>query len=195
MAIIGTSVCPPAITRAFSSAERIAQASSTSVTREYSKGAAFIPSQHGWILPRISSAPIGTSQGARLASRLGKRVTEMKVRTSVAAMFIGALFVLSGASAGIAQSGYPDHTVRIMVGFAAAGPVDILARIVGDKLAKMWGQSVVIENVPGSGGNIAGGRAAKSAPDGYTLLMSSNAPLVINPSLYSKMPYDAAKDL
>jgi len=110
-------------------------------------------------------------------------------------MFIGVLLVLSGASTGITQSNYPDHTVRIMVGFAAAGPVDILARIMGDRLAKVWGQSVVIENVPGSGGNIAGGRAAKSAPDGYTLLMSSNAQLVINPSLYSKMPYDAAKDL
>jgi len=119
----------------------------------------------------------------------------MKIRTHVAAMFTGALFVLPGASAAIAQSGYPDHTVRIMVGFAAAGPVDILARIMGDKLAKVWGQPVVVENVPGSGGNIAGGRAAKATPDGYTLLMSSNAQLVINPSLYSKMPYDAAKDL
>lgn len=119
----------------------------------------------------------------------------MKVRARVAAILSSALFVLSGANAAIAQSGYPDHTVRIMVGFAAAGPVDILARIMGDKLAKIWGQPVVIENVPGSGGNIAGGRAAKAAPDGYTLLMSSNAQLVINPSLYSKMPYDAAKDL
>jgi tripartite-type tricarboxylate transporter receptor subunit TctC len=64
-----------------------------------------------------------------------------------------------------------------------------------DRLSKIWGQPVVVENVPGSGGNIAGGRAAKAAPDGYTLLMSSNAQLAINPSLYSKMPYDAAKDL
>jgi tripartite-type tricarboxylate transporter receptor subunit TctC len=119
----------------------------------------------------------------------------MKIRAGVAAVLIGAFSVFPGASAAIAQSGYPDHTVRIMVGFAAAGPVDILARIMGDKLGKAWGQPVVIENLPGSGGNIAGGRAAKATPDGYTLLMSSNAQLVINPSLYSKMPYDAAKDL
>jgi len=118
----------------------------------------------------------------------------MKMRAGVAAVLIGVLSAFADARVGIAQS-YPDHTVRIMVGFAAAGPVDMIARIMGDKLAKVWGQPVVVENMPGSGGNIAGGRAAKSAPDGYTLLMSSNAQLVINPSLYSKMPYDAAKDL
>ena len=119
----------------------------------------------------------------------------MKRRANAKAALVAGLLVLFGTNATIAQSGYPDHTVRIMVGFAAAGPVDILARIMGDKLAKIWGQPVVIENVPGSGGNIAGGRAAKAAPDGYTLLMSSNAQLVINPSLYSKMPYDTVKDL
>jgi len=119
----------------------------------------------------------------------------MKRRANAKAALVAGLLVLFGTNATIAQSSYPDHTVRIMVGFAAAGPVDILARIMGDKLAKIWGQPVVIENVPGSGGNIAGGRAAKAAPDGYTLLMSSNAQLVINPSLYSKMPYDTVKDL
>jgi tripartite-type tricarboxylate transporter receptor subunit TctC len=100
-----------------------------------------------------------------------------------------------GAGDGVAQTSYPDHSVRVIVGFAAGGPVDIIARIMGDRLTKIWGQPVVVENIPGSGGNIAGGRAAKAAPDGYTLLMSSNAQLAINPSLYSKMPYDAAKDL
>jgi tripartite-type tricarboxylate transporter receptor subunit TctC len=119
----------------------------------------------------------------------------MKARASVAAAFIGVLAIFSGAGGSFAQSGYPDHTVRIIVGFAAGGPVDIIARIMGDRLTKVWGQPVVVENIPGSGGNIAGGRAAKAAPDGYTLLMSSNAQLAINPSLYSKMPYDAAKDL
>jgi len=102
---------------------------------------------------------------------------------------------LAGLSDGFAQSNYPDHPVRINVGFAAGGPVDIIARIMGDRLSKIWGQPVLIENIPGSGGNIAGGRAAKAAPDGYTLLMSSNAQLAINPSLYNKMPYDPAKDL
>ncbi|HXZ22058.1 MAG TPA: tripartite tricarboxylate transporter substrate binding protein [Pseudolabrys sp.] len=118
----------------------------------------------------------------------------MKVRGSVAAALIGFLSIFPGIGGAFAQSGYPDHTVRIIVGFAAGGPVDIIARIMGDRLTKVWGQPVVVENIPGSGGNIAGGRAAKAAPDGYTLLMSSNAQLAINPSLYSKMPYDAAKD-
>jgi tripartite-type tricarboxylate transporter receptor subunit TctC len=118
----------------------------------------------------------------------------MKVRTSVIAALTCALSILCSA-ASVAQSNYPDHAVRVIVGFAAAGPVDLITRIMSDRLSKIWGQPVVVENVPGSGGNIAGGRAAKAAPDGYTLLMSSNAQLAINPSLYSKMPYDAAKDL
>jgi len=117
----------------------------------------------------------------------------MKIGARVAIALVCALLV-AGSRETFAQS-YPDHTVRIAVGFAAAGPVDILARIMGDKLSKVWGQPVVVENFPGSAGNIAGGRAAKSAADGYTLLMSTNAQLVINPSLYSKMPYDVAKDL
>ena len=119
----------------------------------------------------------------------------MNLRASVTAVLIGALSIISGAGNGVAQSSYPDHTVRVVVGFAAAGPVDIIARIMSDRLSKLWGQSVVVENIPGSAGNIAGGRAAKAAPDGYTLLMTTNAQLAINPSLYNKMPYDPAKDL
>jgi tripartite-type tricarboxylate transporter receptor subunit TctC len=119
----------------------------------------------------------------------------MKIRASVSGALICALSLLAGVRDGFAQSNYPDHTVRIVVGFAAAGPVDIIARIMGDRLSKLWGQSVVVENIPGSAGNIAGGRAARAAPDGYTLLMTTNAQLAINPSLYNKMPYDPAKDL
>lgn len=119
----------------------------------------------------------------------------MKISARMSAAIISALLILPGGNDGFAQNSYPDHTVRIIVGFAAGGPVDILSRIMGDRLTRIWGQPVVVENIPGSGGNIAGGRAAKAAPDGYTLLMSSNAQLAINPSLYSKMPYDAARDL
>jgi tripartite-type tricarboxylate transporter receptor subunit TctC len=83
----------------------------------------------------------------------------------------------------------------MLVGFAPAGPADIIARVVGDKLSQAWGQPVVIENVSGAAANLAGDRAAKSAPDGYTLLMASNAQITVNPSLYDKMPYDTVKDL
>jgi tripartite-type tricarboxylate transporter receptor subunit TctC len=114
----------------------------------------------------------------------------MKRIVSVAA---AALAVLA-ASHVIAQQAYPDRTIRILVGFPAGGPPDLVARLLADKFSAAWGKSVVVENATGSGGNIAVDRAAKAAPDGYTLLMASNA-IVINPSLYEKMPYDAMKDL
>ena len=73
--------------------------------------------------------------------------------------------------------------------------MDIIARIMGDRLSAIWGQPVVVENVSGAGGNIAGDSVAKAKPDGYTILMATNAQVAINPSLYSKMTYDPAKDL
>jgi tripartite-type tricarboxylate transporter receptor subunit TctC len=91
--------------------------------------------------------------------------------------------------------GYPNKPVRMLVGFAPAGPADMIARVVGDRLSELWGQPVIIENATGAGANVAGDRAAKSAPDGYTLLMASNAQIVINPSLYPNMSFNPAKDL
>ena len=81
------------------------------------------------------------------------------------------------------------------MGFAPAGPANLIARVIGDKLTEAWGQSVVIENITGAGANIAGDRVAKAAPDGYTLLIASLAQLTINPSLYDKMPFDTVKDV
>ena len=103
---------------------------------------------------------------------------------------------LPPAANGEARSRTIRHKpVRMVVGFAPAGPADMIARIVGDKLSEFWGQPVLIENATGAGANVAGDRAAKAAPDGYTLLMASNAQIVVNPSLYEKMPFDPAKDL
>ena len=99
------------------------------------------------------------------------------------------------AGAAQAQANYPDRAVRMLVGFAAAGPADMIARIVGDRLNESWGQPVVIENVSGASANIAGDRVAKSPADGYTLLMASNAQVTVNPSLYDRMSYDPLKDL
>ena len=95
----------------------------------------------------------------------------------------------------VAQGGYPDRAVRMIVGYPPAGPVDIIARIMSDKLSEIWSQPVVVENVSGAAGNIAGVRVAKATPDGYTLLVATNAQLAVNPSLYNKMTYDPAKDL
>jgi tripartite-type tricarboxylate transporter receptor subunit TctC len=93
----------------------------------------------------------------------------------------------------LAQS-YPSAgPIRLIVPFAPAGPVDILARIIVDPLAKLLGQSVVIENRGGAGGNIAIAAAARAKPDGYTLLLCSST-VVVNPLLYKSVPFDPYKD-
>jgi tripartite-type tricarboxylate transporter receptor subunit TctC len=96
--------------------------------------------------------------------------------------------------AGAAQAQhYPEKSVRVVVGFTAGGPTDVIARIVAQKLSETWGQQFYIENVPGAGSNTASGMVAKTPPDGYTLLVISTG-FVVNPSLYAKVPYDAVKD-
>ena len=119
----------------------------------------------------------------------------MSVKPKLMTALIAALSIFLAENAAIAQSSYPDHPVRLIVGYPPAGPVDIFARIMSDRLAAIWGQPAVIENVPGAGGNIGGDRATKAAPDGYTLLVTTNAQLAVNPSLYAKMTFDPAKDL
>jgi tripartite-type tricarboxylate transporter receptor subunit TctC len=118
----------------------------------------------------------------------------MTIKVKAAAALVAALALVSAASNAEAQSGYPDHAVRVLVGYPPGGPVDILARVVSDRLSAIWDQPAVVENITGASGNIAADRAAKSAPDGYTLLVSTNAQLVVNPSLY-KMPFNPATDL
>jgi tripartite-type tricarboxylate transporter receptor subunit TctC len=96
------------------------------------------------------------------------------------------------AGTGFAQD-WPNKPVHIIVPFAPAGPVDIIARIVGAKLGDAFGQQFVIENRAGAGGNIGAAAVAKSAPDGYTVLMTSSA-IVVNVSLYANPGYDAERD-
>ena len=98
-----------------------------------------------------------------------------------------------GAGPAAAQD-YPDRPIRLLVGFAAGGPADIMARLVGDKLAEAWGKPVIVENVTGGAGNVAADRAAKAAPDGYTLMAAASATIVTNPSLYQKLGFDPVKD-
>ena len=96
------------------------------------------------------------------------------------------------ATAAAAQ-GYPSRAVRIVVGFAPGGGVDISARLLASKLSEYLGQQFVVENKPGAGTNIAAVEVARSAPDGYTLFMNSPA-VVINMALYAKPPYDLQRD-
>src|SRR6267378_1946764 len=86
--------------------------------------------------------------------------------------------------------GYPGRPIRVIVPFPAGGAADALPRIVGEKLAARWGQPVVVENRAGASGSIGAEAVARAEPDGYTLLATPPAPLVINPSLYLKLPYD-----
>ena len=98
------------------------------------------------------------------------------------------------ASAAWAQT-YPAKSVRVIVPFSAGGATDIVARVIGQKLGEAWGQQVVIDNRAGAGGNIGGEIAAKSAPDGYTLFMTSGSIVTANQHIYKTMPFDPAKDL
>lgn len=89
---------------------------------------------------------------------------------------------------------YPTRPVRIVVGSAAGGPIDLVARLTAQKLSEVFDQQFVIENRTGAGGTIAGEYVARSAPDGYTLSMGSAATLCIAPALYPKLPYDPVRD-
>ena len=90
---------------------------------------------------------------------------------------------------------YPSRPLRILVPYAAGGPVDIVTRITAQKMTEGLGQQVVVENRAGAGGNIAVELVARSPADGYTLLMGANGTNAINPSLYKKLPVDPEKDL
>jgi len=100
--------------------------------------------------------------------------------------------LLSGISL-TAHAAYPTKQITIVVPFTPGSATDVIARAIGDHMAKDLGQAVVVENRPGAGGTIGSAAVAKAAPDGYTLLVNSNAHAA-NPALYSKLPYDTLKD-
>jgi tripartite-type tricarboxylate transporter receptor subunit TctC len=106
-------------------------------------------------------------------------------------IFMAAL-LLSGTKPSMAE-GYPTRTVRVVVGFPAGGPTDIIARIVAQKLSESLGQQFYVENIPGAGSNLASGQVARATPDGYTIMAISTG-FMVNPSLYAKVPYDPIKD-
>ena len=108
--------------------------------------------------------------------------------------WFAAAWALSFALLATAQPAYPVKPIRLIVPFPAGGTIDLVARTVGERMHQTLGQPIVVDNRPGANGNIGADVAAKSAPDGYTLLMGTNATHTINPALYPKMPYDAMKD-
>jgi tripartite-type tricarboxylate transporter receptor subunit TctC len=114
-------------------------------------------------------------------------------------LFRGLVVLLALVSPALVDAGkaraqdYPNHSVRMIVPFAAGGPTDVIARIVAQKLSESWGQQIYTENVPGGGGNSGAAMAARAPADGYTILVVSTG-FIVNPSMYAKVPYDPIKD-
>ncbi len=93
-----------------------------------------------------------------------------------------------------AAQDYPTKSIRLIVPYAPGGNVDISARIVGPALTDLLGQTIIVDNRPGGGGNVGAGLVTKAPPDGYTLLVGSSGPLSINPVVFKDVPYDSIKD-
>ena len=116
-------------------------------------------------------------------------------RFPLALALAAALTALTFAGSAAAQADWPSRPVRIVVPFAAGGTTDLTARIVAEQLGHAFKQPFIVENKAGAGGNLGAAEVAKAAPDGYTFLMGTPGTQAINQFLYSKMPYDTAKDL
>jgi tripartite-type tricarboxylate transporter receptor subunit TctC len=104
-----------------------------------------------------------------------------------------ALLAAIGASQPASAQPYPNRPVRVVVPLAPGGPTDVFARLIAGKLSESLGKQFYVENMPGAGGNIGVGNAAKATPDGYTILVVSNL-YVVNPTLYDKISYEPYKD-
>ena len=115
-----------------------------------------------------------------------------RARRTLALIALAAATPVAHAQTGAAT--YPDKSVRLVVPFAAGGALDVVGRIVGQKMTDTWGKQIVVDNRLGAGGNIGAEFVAKAPPDGYTLLMSSVTTQAINMSLLTKPPYDFVRD-
>ncbi len=116
------------------------------------------------------------------------------MRVCVKGLTVGAaLFAAVAGTKPVGAAGYPEHPVKIVVPFAAGGPTDVMARLIAQKLSEKLHQQFFIENIGGAGGNLGTVNVARSAGDGYTILIASSS-YVVNPSLYKNCPYDPYKD-
>ena len=115
-------------------------------------------------------------------------------RSFLKCLAVASACTLAATPVALAQS-YPSKSIRLICPFPPGGAVDIASRAIANELSKTIGQQVVVENKPGAGGNIGGAEAARAAPDGYTIFMTTSGINAINPALYSKMPFDPNKDL
>jgi tripartite-type tricarboxylate transporter receptor subunit TctC len=118
----------------------------------------------------------------------------MNSRASSALIFAVAAFAVFATAARAAAAEFPSRPIKLVVPYAAGGPTDVLGRLVGEFLGRDLKQPVIIENKAGAQGAIGAEAVARSEPDGYTLLVTAASIIVLNPMLYSKLPYDAARD-
>src|SRR5260221_13971900 len=130
----------------------------------------------------------------RRVSRKGGTLNDKRRRFRMLLLAALCAALLSGPGAGAFAQAYPNRAIHIIAPFPAGGGYDFLSRLVGSEMTKTFGQPVIVENKAGANGNIGTDAAAKSAPDGYTLLMGGNSPLSLNVGLYPKLPYDPVRD-
>lgn len=123
----------------------------------------------------------------RFATASTRNAASMTIATVAAAM------IVTGPALAQTAADYPAKPIRIIVPFTPGGATDVMARLIGQKLTEAWGQQVVVENRPGAGGSIGMDAAAKSAPDGYTLVVVNNA-VATNEAIYPKLPFDVTRD-
>lgn len=136
---------------------------------------------------RADSSRIPARRRAEPASSGGRRAT-------LTALLAGTVLAALLPAAAQAQADWPSRPIRFVVPYPPGGPLDLVARVLAEKLRDPLGQPVLVENRAGAGGNIGADNVAKSPPDGYSIVMGAVATHAINPSLFKKMPYDANRD-
>src|ERR1700761_6662142 len=138
----------------------------------------------------LDRRPDGESRADRRIKNASRRTRPMRAAaTTIAKLLLAAAIGLGLPLDSHAQT-YPVRAIKLIVPSAAGATTDTLARLVGQKLQAKWGQPVIVDNLPGAGGNIGAEEVAKAAPDGYTLLFTYPAPLVVNKALYKQLGYD-----
>jgi tripartite-type tricarboxylate transporter receptor subunit TctC len=112
----------------------------------------------------------------------------------VAATILAVALACAAASGPAGAEDYPSRTIKLVLPQPAGGAVDLIARTLGDRLSEQMKQPVIVENMPGATGGLAGAAVARAEPDGYTLFLAVDSNLVINPSLFKNLNYDTFRD-
>src|SRR6266446_7022611 len=146
------------------------------------------PSLHGLCVGGQWWNDIVSNAGVGMSAREGNWMSQVLRFVSIAVLSV-LMFTIQAAA-----ENYPDRVVRIVNPYPPGGSVDVMARILAQKLTEALGQQVIVENRSGGGGNTGSDFVAKAEPDGYTLLFTAPGPLTVNQTLYSKLPFDPAKD-